>query len=264
MRISNMISALAIASLFVGCGGSAGDSGKEDNRSSYEKLEAMEGELTTAVDKVMAPVDNVDKMIAEFAEAPAKYKLSAADFKNFATSMFSGGELAVPAGLDEKATADLKGFASSFTDFKNSLVSAPDNAKALVGTLAEALVQVPVLSSKVAAESAVVTSNPFASAEDKAKAAKQKADVKALADRLQAKIKDIQTKASALPPKATDAVGKFTKAMMEAGIASIGAAKAAAAEAKDDATNAASDAADSAKDAAGDAADTAKDAAKPE
>ena len=74
MRISNMISAIAIASLFVGCGGSSGGSGKEDNRSSFEKLEAMEGELNAAVDKVMAPVDNVDKMIAEFAEAPAKYK----------------------------------------------------------------------------------------------------------------------------------------------------------------------------------------------
>ncbi|MEE2788932.1 MAG: hypothetical protein VX589_16465 [Myxococcota bacterium] len=250
MRFSNLISALAIAGLFVGCGGSSGGSAKEDNRTSFEKLEAMEGELNAAVDKVMAPVDNVDKMITEFAEAPAKYKLSAADFKNFASSMFSGGELALPAGLDEKAAADLKGFATSFTDFKNSLMNSPDNAKALVGTLAEALVQVPALTAKVAAESAVVTANPFASAEDKAKATKQQADVKALADSLQAKIKEIQTKATALPPKAASAVGKFTKAMMDAGISSLGAAKDAAAEAKGDAGEAATDAADTAKDSA--------------
>ena len=208
----------------------------------------MEGELNVAVDKVMAPVDKVDKMIAEFAEAPAKYKLSAADFKNFATSMFSGGELAVPAGLDEKAAADLKGCASSFSDFQNSLVSAPDNAKALVGTLAEALVQVPLLTTKVAAESAVVTAKlPVLRTR---RVAKQQADVKALADRLQAKIKEIQTKATSLPPKALGAVTKFTKAMMDAGIASIGAAKDAAAEAKGDATGAASDAAGTATDAA--------------
>ena len=98
MRISMLISAFAMAGFLAGCGGGSGG-GKEDNRSSFEKLEAMEGELQAAVDKVMAPVDQVDAMITEFTEAPTKYKVSAAD-KNFAASMFAGA-LAVPAGLDK-------------------------------------------------------------------------------------------------------------------------------------------------------------------
>ena len=79
MRISLFISAFAVAGFLVGCGGSSGG-GKEDNRSSYEKLEAMEAELQAAVDKVMGPIDQVDTMITNFTEAPTKYKLSATDF----------------------------------------------------------------------------------------------------------------------------------------------------------------------------------------
>jgi len=246
MRTFKIVMTLLAATMLVACGG--GKKGSSD-KSSFEQLEAMEAELVSAVDKVTGPIDQVDSMITRFTELPTKYKLSTDDFKAFAGSIFAG-KAAVPGGVDAKTATELQGFAKDFGGFKTSLMNSPDNVKSLVAEVAGALVKVPLLAGKVAAEAAITKANPFSSKEAKAKAANQEKSVKALQARVLGKVKEIQKKVMGLPKRAIGAVGKFTAAMQKAGISSLKAAAATPAAVKDDAKKAAKDAAESAVDSA--------------
>jgi hypothetical protein len=256
MRALKFVSLVFAGSLIVGCGGSQSKGGDSD-KSSYEQLQELESNLTAAMDKVTGPIDQVDAMMTKLTELPTKYKLSPDDFKAFAGSVMSGAA-AVPGSVDAKAAADLKAFGSDFSSFKAGLMNSPDNVKALIGEVTGALAKVPLLAGKVAAEAALVKNNPFKSAEDKAKAAKQATDVKALETKVLAQVKAMQSKVTELPARAAAAVAKFGSAMKEAGLGSVSAAVATPGSLKDDANKAASDVGKAATDSVENAADAAK------
>jgi hypothetical protein len=256
MRALKFVSLVFAGSLIVGCGGGQSKGGDSD-KSSYEQLQELESNLNAAMNKVVEPIDQVDAMITKFTEVPTKYKLSPADFKAFAGSMMAGAA-SVPGSVDAKAAADLKSFATDFSSFKAGLMKSPDNVKALLGEVTGALAKVPLLAGKVAAEAALVKNNPFKSAADKAKAAKQVADVKALETKVLAQVKEMQTKVAGLPARAVAAVAKFGSAMKEAGLGSVSAAVATPGSIKDDANNAVKDTGKAVTDSAEKAADAAQ------
>ena len=152
----------------------------------------------------------------------------------------------------------MKSFANDFSAFKAGLMNSPDNVKALLGEVTGALAKVPMLAGKVTVEAELVKNNPFKSAADKAKAAKQVADVKALQDKVLAQVKAMQTKVTGLPVRAAAAVAKFGVAMKNAGLGSVSAAVATPGSLKDDAKNAANNAGKAVTDSAEGAVDAAK------
>ena len=81
MRALKLMSFVFAGALVVGCGG--GQSKGDSDKSSYEQLQELEGNLTAAMDKVVGPIDQVDTMIDKFTNLPTKYQLTPADFKAF-------------------------------------------------------------------------------------------------------------------------------------------------------------------------------------
>lgn len=258
MRTLKLLALLIAGGFIIGCGGGQSKGGDSD-KSSYEQLQELEANLTKAMNDVVAPIDQVDAMVTKLTEVPTKYKLSPEDFKAFAGSLMAGAT-SVPGSVDAKAAADLKSFAGDFSAFKTSLMNSGENATALVGEVTAAIAKVPVLAGKVAAEAALVKNNPFKSKEEKAAAAKQAADVKALETKVLAQVKAMQGKVGGLPARAAAAVAKFGLAMKKAGIASVAAAAATPGSIKDDAKNAAKDTGKAVTDSAAGAVDAAKGA----
>mgnify|MGYP006184745287 CR=1 FL=1 len=156
----------AFGALFtVACGGASG-SKSGDDKSAYEQLESLEGELTASMDAITGPIDKLDSVIERLSTLPEKYKLSSEDFKLFAASLV-GGELAVPGGVDAETKTALNGFASDFRSISAAMGNSAENVNKLVAQLGKTIALVPALATQVGAEAALVKANPFSSASAK-------------------------------------------------------------------------------------------------
>ena len=219
-RILMLMAVLLSSGALVACGGSqkkGGGSGSDD-RSAYDKLQMLPDELDAELASVTKPIDDVDTMIEQMAAMPEKAKMSKEDFGALIADTLQGKPFKAPANVDAKAAAELETFLTNLKGFKESLFSAPENAGALAKKAGETLVKLPALTTQVATEAAAVKANPFASKEDKAKAAQQEAKAKDAEKKAQAKVQEVQQKVGGLPARATTAIGKFTAALGNLGV----------------------------------------------
>ena len=251
---------LSLCFSFFACGGGQ-SKGDEKSVSAYEELSGLSTALQTKLDETTAPITEVDALITEFTELPKALKLTTDDFKAFIISAVQG-EMKAPEGASEEVASKLKAFGERFVSFKESLMATPDRAGELVVELTKTLPKVPVLVTKIEAESKITMNNPFASKKDKAEAEKQSQGAKSMGDEVIAKIKDIQTKAADLPKNAQDAVSKFVDGLKSVGINNLSELTATPGDVAKDAAQGAKDVADTAVEGAKEAADTAVEGAK--
>jgi hypothetical protein len=234
--------ALALALTACGGGGGKGDKEAEDNRSSYEQLVAMPAELDAAIMAVTSPIDSVDGILAQLGELPGKTKLTKEALGELISGRFQGKPFAAPEGMDAAAATELDTFLGSLDTFKNNIMATPENAKALVMKVGESIVTVPVLATKIAAESGVALASPFASKAEKAKAKTEKDGADKAKNETLAAIEKAKATATGLPARSVAAVGKFIGGLGDFGVTE------AVMGTVDDSKKAAEDAVEGAKD----------------
>lgn len=236
MRKFFLVAALCLS--LVACGGASKKSSSKDTRSNYEKLESVETDLNKAVDDVLGPLDNFDPMIASLEAIPTKYNMSQDDYKAFVLGAIQG-EFVPPADANDDVKAELKQFSTDFNKFYNSIMNAPANSKALVKTVGQSILDIPVLTAKASAEIAADLANPLAKKSDKAKAQARKDGLEDMSKNMLAKAEEIQGKIVDAPSKAAAAPGKLATALKKAGIDNVEGAKKTAEDTAEDAKNSA-------------------------
>lgn len=233
----------------VACGGSQSKGGG-DEKSDYDQLASMSGDIDTSINALMTPIDGVDAIVAALEELPAKYKIPPEEARELVRTSLTGGPITLPAALDDTGKAELGKFLGDLTTFKNALVATPDNATAFAGTLGESLVKLPKLVAGVSAETSVVKGNPLASPEAKAQAEQKESDAKQLQTQLNTKISESQSRVAEIPAKAAGAIGKLGGALSKLGIENADAFLKAGQQTADDTKKAATDAVDNTTEAA--------------
>lgn len=247
-----ILAALLIPSFMLTACGGGKSKGGDDDRTAYQKLEAIPGELDAKVKMLTSPIDSVDTMLGQLKEAPAKFKLSKDDFGKLITDTLTGKPFTAPAGVDAKGAKELEDMLGNVKGFTTNLMNTPDNASAMVGTLGEMLVEIPKLATQVTADTKVVKANPLASKEEKAKAEQQEKGVEKVKQDALNKVNETKETVTGIPARATAAIAKFAGEMSNFGVteAALGAVK----DKADDAKQAGEEMKDAAKDNAKDAA----------
>ncbi len=215
LRIIATTLALSFATTgLYGCGGGSGST-KSDDVSSYDQLKAMPAELQAAVDKLMEPMNSVDALIKQAAELPAKANVDLPTFNAFVAKLLTGEPGIEVPNVPDAAKAEMDAFVTSIKAFQAAIAATPDNATALTAMIVEKSATVPALVTAIAAESTVVSANPFASAADKAAAKTQADGAKALQGDIEKKIGSIKGEITSIPAKAAEALTKMQAALMK-------------------------------------------------
>lgn len=251
-RRALIIAALIVPSLLLtACGGGKSKDGGDD-RSAYQQLEAIPGEIDAKVKMLTSPIDSVDTMIVQIKEAPTKYKLGKEDFSKLITDTLTGKPFQAPASVDAKGAKELEDMLSNVKGFTTNLMNTPDNAKAMLGTLGEKVVEIPKLATQVTADTKVVKANPLASKEEKAAAEAQEKSVEKVKQDALNKVSEAKEQVTGVPARATSAIAKFTAEMTSLGVseAALGAVKDKANDAKQAGEEMKDSAEENAKDAA--------------
>ena len=212
------VAALSMAILVAACGGGKGGAGASGQAqakadlSAMDQLKGLSADLQGRLDALMAPINEVDYMVSYLADMPARLGVDARSLLASARSTMDTGQISLSADLtsDAAVRAEIENVLARLRWIVGGLLAIPDNAKALATKAGQALVELPVLATRVTAEANVKIANPFAKPEAKAQA---QADIQSLAQvqaSVQKQIQDVQAKIMGLPALGTKALAKLT------------------------------------------------------
>jgi hypothetical protein len=215
---------LAIAILggftfLVACGGGGAASGEDPKSpsakasielSAMDELKAIPADLNAEVAALTKPVDDIQAAVDEIGALPKKHGLAASEIMGMAKATFDSGKVEVKLKADVAANvkADVEASLKKLAGAVTALRQTPDKVAALTAKAASATAKVPVLASKVTATATAASSNPFASADAKAKGSADLASVKQVQADAMKSISDVQAKISGIPAIATQALAK--------------------------------------------------------
>lgn len=223
--LAMVLGAGALSQIACGGGSAAAKGGAEAPKaetSALEDLKAIPQQISTEVDTVMQPVNDVDAAVEGVTSLPKKLKLDAKQVMAMAKATVDSGkvEIKADAKIDETAKAELEAALKKLSDVVQGLKATPERTAKLAGNVTAAVAKVPVLAGKVTAQSSVTVANPFASSDTKAKAQADLADVKTATADVQKKLSEAQTKVGELPNLATKALAKVTASFAGGGATS--------------------------------------------
>lgn len=211
-----MFAAVALSTITaVGCGGGSGASkGSEAPEvSAIDELKAIPAQLDADVNKLMAPIDGVQSMLDQLSSLPAKTGLSAKDLVGQVKAIMDGAPAPTVDGLKAEGKAEFDTFLAQVKQFKEDIAATPDRVAGLTATCAALTAKVPVLATKVTASATTVAANPFAAADEKAKAKADADAVVGVQQQISTKISETQQKITGIPGMAAGALAKFTAAL---------------------------------------------------
>jgi hypothetical protein len=203
----------------VGCGGG---SNSEDPKTAaskqslsltpMEELQAIPKDLDAEVSGITKPIDDVQSVIDEIGALPKKHHLDAKEIMAMAKGTFENGkaEVSFKADVPAEAKADVEASMKKLAATVTALKSTPDKVAKLTAKLPELTAKVPVLTTKVTSSATVAASNPFGSAESKAKAKAEMDSVNKVQAEVSKSISDAQSKIAGLPALATSALAKLS------------------------------------------------------
>jgi hypothetical protein len=207
-----LVFALAAAA----CGGGKGEAKSSDDAKdkapAIDQLKGLSVDLQGQLDALMAPINEVDALVAQITSMPARLKLNASELMGMFKATADGGQVQLSANIeaDAMAKAEVEGVLAKLKGIVDGLKAIPENTKLLAAKAGEALVKVPTLGVAAQSQLTVKASNPFAKPEEKAQA---QADLQSLAQiqtDVQGTIQSVQQKVMELPALATSALAKLT------------------------------------------------------
>jgi len=214
----NLCAVILLAAAVAACGGKKGDakaSGEAEVKvPAVDQLRGISVGLQQQLGALMAPINEVDQLIAYVTGMPQRLGVSASALLGSAKATMDSGQVQISADLtaDAAIRAEVEGVIVRLKAITDGLKAIPQNAQALAGQAAQALVAVPALGMKAQSELTLKASNPFAKPEEKAQA---QADLQSLAQiqaDVQGTIQQVQQQVMGLPAMATGALAKLAAA----------------------------------------------------
>jgi hypothetical protein len=177
-----------------------------------DELKRMGTALRTELDSAMQPVNEVDALLSEVGTLPARLRIEPSELRAVLVAKFKGNGVNLKGELAErqKVKIQIDVLLARVDGVVWGLKAMPSRAAALAETCGAAVAKVPVLASKVSASANATLSNPAANAEAKARAKADMAAVAKVQAEIEATIQDVQTKVTALPTLANEALVKLT------------------------------------------------------
>lgn len=207
------------AAVLMACGGGAGSGEDPKTPASKEsaqltpmqELAAIRKDLEADVTGLTKPIDDVQSIIDDLGSLPKKHGLKAASVMGLAKATFDSGnvEITLDGDVSAEAKAEIEGVLKKLSATVTALKTTPDRVAALTTKVASLTAKVPVLATKVTSSATVTVSNPFASADAKAKAKADIDGVKQVQADTMKSISDAQGKIAGVPALATGALAKL-------------------------------------------------------
>lgn len=221
MRFSIVATSLVCAAIVLtslaGCGGGSQEPNTPNAKASVEltpmeELKAIPKDLDAEVASLTKPVDDVQAIIDDLTNLPKKHGLTAAELMGMAKATFDNGKVEVKLNADvsAEAKAEVEATLNKLNATVTALKATPDKVAALTTKAVAATAKVPVLATKISTSASVTVSNPFGSAEGKAKAQAELDSVKQVQADVTKSIEDVQGKITGIPAMATGALAKLT------------------------------------------------------
>lgn len=188
------------------------DATAEADVNAMEELKGISAELTAQVDLIMSPINEVDTLVDELTQMPAKLNVNAEALMNLCKCSFDGQSVSVDAEFtaDAAVKAEVEALLAKIVIIKADLEATPDKVTQLAGLTTESVAKVPVLATKAQTSAQAKLANPFAKEEDKAQAQADLDAVVSVKADAEASIEDAKAKATELPQLATSALAKLT------------------------------------------------------
>jgi hypothetical protein len=220
MRCALFVLGLAVASsFFLACGGGQKDANSAETTkadlSPMEELKAIPKDLDTDVAGLTKPIDDTQAVIDRITSIPKRYGVSAAYLTSMARATLDNGkvDVSVNTNVAAEANAEIEAALKQLAEIVVALKATPDKASALAKKIATYSAKVPLLATKVSTSASATTANPFASADDKAKAQADAQSVQVVQKDVQKSVSDAQQKVTGIPALAATALGKLTASL---------------------------------------------------
>lgn len=204
------------AGSLVACGGGNASGNTTTTAASsmtpMQELSAMPKELHADLEALTKPIDELDATISKITSFPERHKVNAAAILGLAKARVDGKkiELSADVKLDAEAKAELDAALDGLEKAVVALKATPENAAALGKKAVAVTAKLPVLATRISTEANAKAANPFASAESKASAQADLANVQKVQAEVEGEVKNVQAKVTELPQLATKALAKLT------------------------------------------------------
>ena len=212
------VSLFTLALAAAACGGSKQEAKDAHTTaadlSPMDELKAIPTDLDAEVTALTKPIDETQAVIEQITSIPTRHKINAGEVMGMARGTLDGGkvEVSLKGDASAEAKAELKAALEHLAQVVVALKATPDRVASLTKKVAAATAKVPVLGTKITAEASVKASNPFASADSKAKAQADSQAVAKVQQDVTGKINEVQQKVTSIPASATGALGKLAAA----------------------------------------------------
>ena len=206
--------AIVACVLPAGCGGGQKKTrtdGAEVELTAMQQLQAVSTDLQAGVDRLMAPINETQRIIDHITAMPGRLGIDAGSLMGMCKSSFQSGQLDFDANISAAAEvqAEVMGVLARLNHIVAELKATPQKVTALGQQAVEATAKVPLLATQVATSANVTLANPFSSAEDKAQAQADMNAVNQVKGEVMTKISEIQAKVTGIPAMATEALAKL-------------------------------------------------------
>ena len=178
-----------------------------------EELRSIVADLDTQVNGIVKPINDIDDVAKSLDDVAHKSGLSPSALKSMAKVAFSGGDVAVTVDVKPEAKEDVAALLVRIKGIGDGLKATPDKVSALAQSLPGTIARVPASVAKAQAKLTATAANPFGSADAKAKAQADLADLDKLKTEVMTKVDTVKSTVAGLPAKATQAMAKMTAAL---------------------------------------------------
>lgn len=214
MRLQLVIGVIvAVGALSVGCGGSDPQpkTAAAVEVPPMQQLKSISTELKAGAADLTKPIDQVQAILDDLARMPEKYGLTLGDVLGMAKATLDSGKVALSVSVDvgAEAKAELQTLLTRLNEVVIEIKRTPEKIATLTKQIAEDTALLPVLASRVTFSASTTSLNPFVSAELRAQAQADVADLKIVQKDVNDTISQTQAKIASVPGMAADALAKL-------------------------------------------------------
>src|SRR5512140_1829190 len=219
MRSIVVAMALGLSVVGIACGGSNKEAASAESTKAdltpMDELKGIQSDLDADVKSLTKPIEDTQAVIDKLTSMPKRLGLSAGAVMGMAKGTMDNGkvEVKVDGNVTAEAKAELEATLKELNDIVVALKATPDKVAAMTKKLATVTAKVPLLATKISTSATATMSNPFGSADGKAKAKADLDNLEKVKADVNASVSEAQKKITGIPALATGALGKLTAAI---------------------------------------------------